>query len=50
MFICFNAIFACAEIAVIKMNYNKLAKLAAAGEITTHRADVSLLWLGETDE
>jgi len=32
VFICFNAIFACAEIAVIKMNDNKLAKLTAAGD------------------
>ena len=32
IFICLNAIFACAEIAVITMNDNKLAKLAAAGD------------------
>ena len=32
VFICLNAVFACAEIAVIKMNDNKLAKLAAAGD------------------
>ncbi len=32
VFICFNAIFACAEIAVITMNDNKLAKLTAAGD------------------
>lgn len=32
VFICFNAIFACAEIAVITMNDNKLAKLSAAGD------------------
>lgn len=32
VFICFNAIFACAEIAVITMNDNKLAKLVAAGD------------------
>ena len=32
VFICLNAIFACAEIAVITMNDNKLAKLAAAGD------------------
>lgn len=32
VFICLNAIFACAEIAVITMNDNKLAKLSAAGD------------------
>ena len=32
IFIGFNAIFACAEIAVITMNDNKLAKLSAAGD------------------
>ena len=32
VFIFFNAIFACAEIAVITMNDNKLAKLFAAGD------------------
>jgi len=32
IFILLNAIFACAEIAVITMNDNKLAKLAAAGD------------------
>ncbi len=32
VFIGFNAIFACAEIAVITMNDNKLAKLSAAGD------------------
>lgn len=32
VFICFNAIFACAEIAVITMNDNKLAKLSAVGD------------------
>ncbi len=32
IFICLNAIFACAEIAVITMNDNKLAKLSAAGD------------------
>lgn len=32
VFISLNAVFACAEIAVIKMNDNKLAKLAAAGD------------------
>lgn len=32
VFIFFNAIFACAEIAVITMNDNKLAKLTAAGD------------------
>ncbi|PYG89737.1 putative hemolysin [Ruminiclostridium sufflavum DSM 19573] len=32
VFICLNAIFACAEIAVITMNDNKLAKLTAAGD------------------
>jgi len=32
VFIFLNAMFACAEIAVIKMNDNKLAKLAAAGD------------------
>ncbi|MGI5935684.1 MAG: hemolysin family protein [Oscillospiraceae bacterium] len=32
IFIFLNAIFACAEIAVITMNDNKLAKLAAAGD------------------
>ena len=32
LFIFLNAIFACAEIAVIRMNDNKLAKLAAAGD------------------
>ena len=32
VFIFFNALFACAEIAVITMNDNKLAKLAAAGD------------------
>ncbi|BAE82399.1 hemolysin family protein [Desulfitobacterium hafniense] len=32
IFIFFNAIFACAEIAVITMNDNKLAKLSAAGD------------------
>ena len=32
VFIFFNAIFACAEIAVISMNDNKLAKLTAAGD------------------
>ncbi|MGI6176610.1 MAG: hemolysin family protein [Christensenellales bacterium] len=32
IFISLNAIFACAEIAVITMNDNKLAKLAAAGD------------------
>jgi len=32
VFICLNAIFACAEIAVISMNDNKLAKLSAAGD------------------
>lgn len=32
IFISFNAIFACAEIAVITMNDNKLAKLSAAGD------------------
>ena len=30
--IAFNAVFACAEIAVISMNDNKLAKLAEAGD------------------
>ena len=32
VFICLNAIFACAEIAVISMNDNKLAKLSASGD------------------
>ncbi len=32
IFICLNAIFACAEIAVITMNDNKLAKLSAVGD------------------
>ena len=32
VFIFFNAMFACAEIAVITMNDNKLAKLAASGD------------------
>ncbi len=32
VFICLNAIFACAEIAVITMNDNKLAKLSSAGD------------------
>ena len=30
--IALNAVFACAEIAVISMNDNKLARLAAAGD------------------
>ncbi|HOK43997.1 MAG TPA: CNNM domain-containing protein, partial [Thermoclostridium caenicola] len=37
VFIFLNAMFACAEIAVIKMNDNKLAKLAAAGDKRTLR-------------
>ena len=32
VFICLNAVFACAEIAVISMNDNKLAKLSASGD------------------
>ncbi len=32
VFISFNAVFACAEIAVITMNDNKLAKLSASGD------------------
>ncbi|MEG1997753.1 MAG: CNNM domain-containing protein, partial [Clostridiales bacterium] len=30
--ICLNAVFACAEIAIISMNDNKLAKMAADGD------------------